>query len=266
MMANNSTSPVIAGIDGSQAALNAAQWAVDEAVVRGVPLRLVYVTKPTHASNDEYYEDVHRGEAALKAARSAVEATGKHVDVETAVIDGPPALALIEQSREADLVCVGSVGIGRYARSILGSTATELAEKAHCPVAVIRPSGEQRRDINWIVVAVNDEPGNEGVVEHAMREAGLRHAPVLVLGDRKAADTSGSGLDDKVSGLKRRYPDVHVYPIANKADVAHFLKKHDERVQLAVIASSEADELAQIVGRYGHPVFHHANSSALIVR
>jgi len=266
MMAENSTSPVIAGIDGSQAARNAAQWAVDEAVARSVPLRLVYVTKPTHESNDDYYEDVHRGEAALQDARSAVEATGKDVDVQTAVIDGPPALALVEQSREAALICVGSVGIGRYARSILGSTATELAENALCPVAVIRPSGEHDREINWIVVAVENAPGNDRVVEQAMREAELRHAPVLVLGERKAGDASPDVLDDTVRGLRRRHPDVHVYPIANKADVAHFLKKHDERVQLAVIAGSAADELAQIVGRYGHPVFHHANSSALIVR
>ena len=267
MTGNNSKSPVIVGVDGSQAALGAAEWAVDEAVARDVPLRLVYVTKPTHASADEYYEDVHRGRASLQAARDAVDATGKPVDIETDVVDGPPALALIEQSRDAAMICVGSVGIGRYARSILGSTASELAEEAHCPVAVIRPqSGEDGREINWIVVAVNDNPGNEAVVEQAMKEAALRHAPVLALGDRKSAYSAPGGLDREVNSWRRRYSDVHVYPIANQADVAHFLKKHDERVQLAVIGSTEADELAQIVGRYGHPVFHHANSSALIVR
>lgn len=35
--------PVVVGIDGSQAAIGAAEWAIDEAVTREVPLRLVAV-------------------------------------------------------------------------------------------------------------------------------------------------------------------------------------------------------------------------------
>jgi nucleotide-binding universal stress UspA family protein len=259
-------SSVIAGIDGSETAIRAAQWAIDEAISRSVPLRLVYVTKSTHPSADDYYHDVHRAEASLREAQAALETTGKPVKVETAIVTGPPGAALIAESRDAGMICVGSVGIGRYARAILGSTATELAEKAHCSVAIIRPQEDQpRRDINWIVVAINDDPDNEAVVAHAMEEAKLRQAPVLALGDRRA-EASGDGLDREVDKWKGRYPDVHIYPVANRADVAHFLKTHDERVQLAVIGGAEAGELAQIVGPHGHPVFHHTESSALVVR
>ncbi|MDZ4269677.1 MAG: universal stress protein, partial [Mycobacterium sp.] len=45
--------PVVAGIDGSDTAIQAARWAADEAISRGVPLRLVYVTKATHPSADD---------------------------------------------------------------------------------------------------------------------------------------------------------------------------------------------------------------------
>lgn len=260
MNTNDPLPSVIAGIDGSQAAIHAAHWAIDEAVSRGVPLRLVYVTKTTHPSPADYYEDIHHAEASLRAAQAAVEATGRPVKVETAILDGPPGPTLVAESGDADMICVGSVGIGRYARSILGSTATELAEKAHCPAAIIRSQENQpRRDINWIVVGLTDEPDNDAVVELAMREAKLRQAPVLVLGKR-------DGLDSEVDKWKCRYPDVHVYPVANRADVAHFLKKHDERVQLAVIGASQAGQLAQIVGPREHPVFHHAESSVLVVR
>ena len=69
-------------------------------------------------------------------AQSAVEAGRKPVKIETETPRGPAGPVLVEASRDAEMICVGSVGIGRYARSILGSTATELAEKAHCPVAV----------------------------------------------------------------------------------------------------------------------------------
>jgi nucleotide-binding universal stress UspA family protein len=264
---NHPQSPVIAGIDDSQTAIHAAQWAVDEAVSRGVPLRLVYATKATHPSADAYDEEVHHAKVSLRAAQGAVEATGKPVKVETAIVTGPPGPALVTESRDAAMVCVGSVGIGRYARAILGSTATELAEKAHCPVAIIRPhEDETRPDINWIVVAVNQQPDNEPVIEYAMEEAKLRHAPVLALGDRQDGAEVSNGLDREVQEWKRRYPDVHMYPVANRADVAHFLKKHHERVQLAVIGGSQADELAQILGPYGHAVFHHAESSVLVVR
>ncbi len=267
MTDNSSTAPVIVGIDGSDTAIYAAGWAVDEAVNRGVPLRLVYVAKATHLGSDEYYEDIHRGNASLEAARAAVEASGKPVQIETKILEGRPGTTLVAASWDASLVCVGSVGIGRYAQAILGSTATELAEAAHCPVAIIRPqTGTHRKDINWIVVAAKQQPGNDAVVEQAMREAALRHAPVLLLGDRKSSEGTVDRFEREIIEWKRRYPDVHIYPIANSADVAHFLKKHDERVQLAVIGAADADELPGIVGTTGHPVFHHTDSSALIVR
>lgn len=267
MTTANSMSPVLVGIDGSDTAIHAAQWAVDEAVARKVPLRLVYVAKAKHLGAEQYYEDIHHGKASLQAARAAIEATGQPVQIETRILEGRPGTALVAASWDAGMICVGSVGIGRYVRSILGSTASELAESAHCPVAIIRPqTGTHRKAINWIVVATKQQAGNDSVVEQAMREASLRHAPVLLLGDRGSAEGAIDQLEHQVADWRRRFPGVHIYPIANSADVAHFLKKHDERVQLAVIGSDDARELAHIVGPAGHPVFHHADSSALVVR
>ncbi len=211
-----SQSSVIAGIDGSQTAISAAQWAIDEAVGRGVPLRLVYATKATHPSADAYDEEVHHAKVSLRAAQSAIEATGKPVKVETAIVTGPPGPALVAESRDADMVCVGSVGIGRYARSILGSTATELAETAHCPVAVIRPQeNETRPDISWIVVAVDEQPNTEALVEYAMEEAKLRQAQDLLLAtgspvprhcatDSNTRWTSGKGAIPKCTSTRSR--------------------------------------------------------------
>lgn len=259
-------SSVVAGIDGSDTAIRAAQWAVDEAVSRNVPLRLVYVTKTAHPTAEEYERDVHHGHESLRAAQDAIDAGGQPVKIETALLTGPARVALVEESRDAAMVCVGSVGIGRYARSILGSTATDLAEKARCPVAVIRPQNDDaRRDVNWIVVAVTDKPDNDLVVEQAMREATLRDAPVLAIGDGVDGHGYCEYLDFEVGRLRRRHPGVHIYPIADRADVAHFLEHHNERVQLAVIDGSEAGSLAQIVGPYGHPALHHANSSVLVI-
>ncbi|MDZ4268857.1 MAG: universal stress protein [Mycobacterium sp.] len=256
---------MVAGIDGSDTAIQAARWAADEAISRGVPLRLVYVTKATHPSADDYDRDVHHGNASLHAARDAMDAEGLTVEVDTAILTGPPGAALIGESRDAAMVCVGSVGIGRYARAILGSAATELAEKAHCPVAIIRPRDDHGSDgdTSWIVVAVNDAPDNDSVVEHALAEARLRKAPVLALGEGQRTRES---LDRDVEKMKQRHPEVHIYPVADQAGVAHFLRHNDERIQLTVIGGSHADQLADIVGPFGHPVFRHGRSSVLIVR
>jgi hypothetical protein len=127
-------------------------------------------------------------------------------------------------------------------------------------VAVIRPRGfRSQHDIDWVVVAANDKPDNDVVVESALMEAELRRAPVLLLGNR-------DGLGQRVKQYNQRHPDVHIYPITEGACVARFLKKHDERVQLAVIGASEAGELAHIIGPHGHRLFNHAQSSTLIVR
>ncbi|MGZ8813610.1 MAG: universal stress protein [Mycobacterium sp.] len=260
MTESDSPKPVVAAIDGSDTAIHAALWAIDEAIARSVPLRLVCVTKATHPSAEDYYTDIHHAEASIRAAQDAVEATGRPVKIETAILSGLPAFNLIEESQSADMICVGSVGIGRSARAILGSIATELAEQARCPVAIIRPQNEIPRDaVDWIVVAVSGDIDNESVVEGAMDEARLRQAPVLMLGDR-------GGLDEIVEQWKTRYPDVHVYPVANRADVARFLKKHDEWVQLAVIGGSRADDVVQILGPRGHPLFHRRAASVLVVR
>ncbi len=163
---------IIVGIDGSHAAITAALWGVDEAISRAVPLRLVSVIKPTHPSPDDYDRDLAHAERSLREAQSAVEAAGKLVKIETDIPRGPAGPVLVEASRDAEMICVGSVGIGRYASSILGSTATELAEKAHCPVAVMRSKVDQpASDINWIVVRMTDAPDNEAVLEYAARES-----------------------------------------------------------------------------------------------
>jgi nucleotide-binding universal stress UspA family protein len=259
---------VIVGMDGSQAAVHAAQWAADEARDRGVPLLMLAVIKATHPSAEDYQRDVEHAELSLRAARGVVEEMGRPVKVETEVLRGQPAAILISESDDAEMVCVGSVGIGRYARALLGSTATEVAENAHCPVTVIRSQPDQpRQDINWIVVAVDDAPDRDIVVDQAMREAQLRKLPVLAIGaTREAAKVAARELENRLQPWRRWYPDVHIYPVTTGASVTRFVNNNVDLVPLAVIGGADADQLAQIVGPHDHPVFRHAESSVLVVR
>ncbi|OBH02408.1 MULTISPECIES: universal stress protein [unclassified Mycobacterium] len=259
--------PIIVGIDGSAAAVAAALWAADEAISRGAPLRLVAVMKLTHPSTDDYARDLVHAEKSLREARSAIEAGRATVTVETDILRGPAGPLLVEASSDAEMICVGSVGIGRFARSILGSTATELAEKAHCPVAVLRTE-RPPPDINWIVVRMTDAPGNDIVVKYAVAEAKLRRAPMLVLGGRPEdlTEHADGQFERRVQDWRRRHPEVRVYPITTKDAISGFLTANDEQVLLAVIGGDEADQLARLVGPHGHPLFRHPECSVLVVR
>ncbi|WP_255374834.1 universal stress protein [Mycobacterium sp. GA-2829] len=117
---------------------------------------------------------------------------------ETAI--GQPAAVLVARSRDADLICVGSVGIGGYARAVIGSTAADLAERAQCPVAVIRPDHHNAPGaVPWIAVAATGAAEDEVVIAAAMREARLRRLPVLLLGPHPRRGGAGADLDSAVA-------------------------------------------------------------------
>jgi nucleotide-binding universal stress UspA family protein len=266
--------PVVVGIDGSEAAIQAAEWAVDEAVSRDVPLRLVEVMpQPAEpaplASVGNLAMEREYGQTALRIASAAVAASGRPVTIETAVLQGDPADALVAESRDAAMVCVGSTGIGRFARALLGSTAAELAEAAYCPVAIIR-SGQRRRKpaSPLIVVAVSDSPGNDKVIEQAIKQAQLRGAPVLALGAwrQDLGEMPYNELDRRIGFWEQRYPDVRFHVIATRTGLADFLDVSDSRVQLAVIGGNDADQVASLIGPERHYILGHAECSVLIIR
>lgn len=264
--------PVVVGIDGSDAAINAAKWAVDEAISRDVPLRMVHVTHiegaPT-APRDTFRLEVQYAESSLRAATAAVEATGKPVKIEADIVWGSPDTALINESRSAAMVCVGSVGIGAIASELVGSTARSVAEKAYSPVAIIRsPHCPRTPGPEWIVAVVEDRADNESVIEQAMEEARLRSAPVLAVGVRQEDfdEPSPDELDRRLAKWRSRYPDVHVYPVATRSGVARFVADNkDESVQLAVVGRADAANVAQIVGPHSHPLVAHGDCSVLVV-
>src|ERR1700756_953771 len=137
---------VVVGIDGSQAAINAARWAVDEATRRQLPLRLVHVigrSEAQAASVQPSDWEVECGETALDRADVAVHDVGKPVEVETALLSGDPEQVLINESQDAALVCVGTDRRGWAADKVLGATEAALATRAQCPVAIIRTNPDE---------------------------------------------------------------------------------------------------------------------------
>jgi len=102
------------GIDGSDAALNAAKWAVAEAIGRGIPLRLIHAIpeRQPGAPAGEKSLDIEYGETVLRSASTALHAMREQVKIEADIVEGSPTSVLIDESRHAALVCIGSIGTG----------------------------------------------------------------------------------------------------------------------------------------------------------
>jgi nucleotide-binding universal stress UspA family protein len=272
MTGAESPGPVVVAVDGSKAAIGAAEWAAREAVHRDVPLRLVYVIQVADrpaSSADTSSADESYAESSLRAACLAVEATGLPVKIDTAVLYGDVDSALIAESGNATLICVGSVGIGRVANRVLGSTAAILAEEAHCPAAIIRRDEQwPRPDAGFIAVVVDDQPDNDEVIRWAMEEARVRRVPVLALGVWRWAlfEHSHDEFFQRLDDWLRRYPDVQVEIATTRSSVTRYLESVIGTVQLVVIGSEDANRVVQLVGPHGLPILAHADCSVLVVR
>ncbi|HKI43605.1 MAG: universal stress protein [Mycobacterium sp.] len=266
------TQRIVVGIDGSDAAINAAKWAVGEAVSRNIPVRLVHAVSERSADEGGTGGagmEIEYAETSLRAADAALQAVGEPVKVECNIVPGSPESALIKESEGAAMVCIGSVGIGRMARKVLGSTAGAVAQRAHCPVAILRTDRDAAQntdsDSGWIAVAVDESPGNDAVLEHGFREAQLRAKPILAMGLWRwgLGEIPYRQLDHRLGPWVARYPDIHVMPVAARRGAAEFLTHTGEHIELAVVGSADADKIARMVGPTGQ---HRTGCSVLVVR
>jgi nucleotide-binding universal stress UspA family protein len=139
---------IVVGVDGSDSSRAALHWAYDEATHHGATLSVVStwhpaampMTPPYGSLPPEGYADQPKQEALdlLERLIAALEARKPAVDVRTLIAEGNPAEVLIERSKEADLMVVGSRGHGGFRGMLLGSVSQHLVAHAHCPVVVVR--------------------------------------------------------------------------------------------------------------------------------
>jgi nucleotide-binding universal stress UspA family protein len=83
-------------------------------------------------------EGQRHAEQVLREAVERARSDHPAVKVETAVVEGRPARVLVEMSADADLLVVGSRGLGGFSELLLGSVSQQCVHHAHCPVTVVR--------------------------------------------------------------------------------------------------------------------------------
>ncbi|MFC0003899.1 universal stress protein [Micromonospora siamensis] len=130
--------PVVVGFDGSESAHLALGFAVERAAQRACPLRVLRVSQAGRLSADEAAATLADDRTATEEAVAQWRETFPELAVSVDVTAGSPAAELVEASRAAQLVVVGSRGRGGLRGMLLGSVSQQLIQHAYCPVAVAR--------------------------------------------------------------------------------------------------------------------------------
>jgi nucleotide-binding universal stress UspA family protein len=144
---------IVVGVDHSPGAKAALIFAEKEARLRGATLRAVHAWQYGYigytgleggmpALGGDINELHAAAEAALEASvREALPDSG--VEIERRTIQGVPAGVLVDESRDADLLVVGSRGHGGFVGLLLGSVSQQCAHYAECPVVIVHAKREK---------------------------------------------------------------------------------------------------------------------------
>ncbi|MBG6103801.1 nucleotide-binding universal stress UspA family protein [Micromonospora vinacea] len=180
--------PVVVGVDGSPSSLVAAEHAARAALLRSRPLLLVhgYLHPSGYGVPLNPYDlgvPVPPEEAQQMLERTATELTGRWpgLVVEVRQVAGGPGITMIEESRRAELVVVGSRGRGGFTGLLLGSVGAQVAAHAHCPVLVVRPDEQPIPVDGPVLVGVDGSESSRLAVGLGADEAALRDVPLVLV-------------------------------------------------------------------------------------
>jgi nucleotide-binding universal stress UspA family protein len=136
-------SRIVVGIDGSVSAADALRWAVQQATATGATIEAVYAWDPgalvSLAVPPLVDWELLREAARMRPVQIVRDAVGSDpgVRIVTKTVRGNPAEVLVERSAHADLLVVGSRGLGGLKGMLLGSVGHHCAAHSHCPVVIV---------------------------------------------------------------------------------------------------------------------------------
>lgn len=262
---------VVAGIDGSPAAETAIRWAAAEAASRGTGLRLVHafvwpefrvplgptaVAPGLRAVADSI---VQESVELARTVEPGIEVVGSRSD-------GFPSPVLMAASADADVLVIGSRGLGIALGALVGSTGLDLAANAHCPVVVVRP-GHVIDAGDYVVVGYDGSaPGSVALdfgLDHARRH-GLRVQVVAVhpaFGEQYRVDPKD--LDDDV---RRRPGGQDAELVHADGQPAEELLRQSADARLIVLGSrGRGGFTGMMLGSVSQTVLHQSDCPVAIV-
>ncbi|MEU8923661.1 universal stress protein [Kitasatospora sp. NPDC048545] len=143
MDANDSVPRVVVGVDGSPSSHAAMRWAIRHAELLGGVVEAVGAWEPPSrfgwsAPVVDMALDREVAERRFSDELDTVLGADRPVEVRPSLVMGDASDVLLEASRGAEVLVVGSHGHGGFTRALLGSVSTRCAQHATCPVVIVR--------------------------------------------------------------------------------------------------------------------------------
>ena len=278
------TAPIVVGYDGSVDSRIAVDFALAEAELRKQPLVIVYAlltpvpTLPFEATYAWHHDSTEReaAEKMLTQVAAEIRADAEHVRIDTEIVDTVVAsAALIEKSRTASLLVVGSRGHGGISGLLLGSTSSQVAGHAHCPVLVTRRNVEYGEQRGVVVVGVDGSELSDHAVGFAFEVADMRGAelvavhawrPLIPRAEAEFEDVEADVLAESLESWQRRYPDVPVRRRSVSGNTRDVLLEQSAGADLLVVGSRGRGGFAGLIlGSTSQAMLHHATVPVAVV-
>lgn len=258
---------VVVAVDGSPASNNAVRWAANTAAKRGVPLRLASsYTLPQFLYSEgmvppqELYDDLQRETlSTIDDAREIALSVNPDLLIGHAVAEGSPIDMLLEMSRDAAMIVMGSRGLGGLSGMVLGSVSGAVVSHASCPVVVVREDNPVNDENKYgpVVVGVDGSEVSRRATEVAFQEAQARGAELIAVHTwiDSQVQAPGAGfaitedrweevrtekselLDNYLRELGEAYPGVQMGKIITRDRPVRALTEAAEGAQLLVTGS-----------------------------
>ncbi|RAY13775.1 universal stress protein [Actinomadura craniellae] len=270
--------PIIVGVDGSERARRAIDWAAAEAELHDLPVRLVnasmLLVRDGSLTEEGYArQDATRTEL-LEEARDRVLRRAPGLEVTTDLLAGEPGRALLDESENASMLVLGSRGVGGFEGLLLGSVSLHVAARATRPVVVVPLTAPDPADAPAeIVVGVDEDSPAGSALDWAYREADLRKARLTslyavggVFGAPEQQVGEGLGPSPVLAEHGSRYPGVQVSRTVVDERPGSSLVTASERAALVVVgAHRQRGILGLGLGRTNHTVLHHSRCPIVVV-
>ncbi len=283
---------LVVGCDGSASSRSAIRWAAHAAGMRNLALRLVHigaapavinVMRPVPTEFEEWQDKQAR--QVLAEATELVAEIGTETGVAVRIADADiyhaaPVPTLIDLSKDAEMVVVGSRGMGAFRRGLLGSVSTGLVHHGHCPVAIIHDGPVPPTHLP-VVVGVDGSPASVGATEIAFDEASRRGVDLVAVhawsddslftvpGVDWSAVAGGEEevLAERLAGTAADYPDVTVHRVVVRDQPARYLAEQASNAQLLVVGSHGRGGFAgMLLGSVSTALVHTVTIPTIVAR
>ncbi|MDY0814401.1 universal stress protein [Kitasatospora purpeofusca] len=279
---------VVVGIDGSAQSAAAAGWAAREAGRRGLGLRMVHVAGTEFDALERDLGGDTVVPEPVAAIRDRVTAALPGLEVSFEICPGYPAQTLAAVGGRAELLVLGSRGLGGFTGLLVGSVGLRAAARAACPVVLVRAGedglGEPSADV---VVGVAGDRPCDAVLEFAFRHAAgtgsaLRvvesrttsHGPYATeapVDQRQIRESLAAAeqlhLRDALSRWREKYPAVRAEAEVCAWSPARALVEASRSASLVVLGrrTPERRVTAPRLGTVTQSVLHHAHGPVAVV-